>query len=552
MARRNETVRSGPRFPAVVRVAGLALLAAASPLLRSAPAWADDDAAGSVYARIRVIDGPVLLERPGATKAEAVANAPIAPADRLETGTGRARIDFADSSIAWLDAGTRVEFDALADFDSLRTAVDHLTLERGTLRIDTPAVGDGDRDFQVRTRAGSVFLVSSGSFRIEVTDEGAAVSCYTGAAEVSGEGGSVLLRSGQRCNVPIGRMPFPPKRLSLDRIDDFDRFHDDAPDAGTRSQKGGGQAGGADGLPAAIQPYAAELTRFGVWVTLPIYGLAWRPETAAAWAPYGRGYWDRCPSGWVWVSEDAWGWAPYHYGRWDHLASVGWIWIPGSVWSGAWVGFAVGPALIGWAPLNFWNHPVFHDASIAGETTISLARLDPRGWQFVPLGRFGQRPAGAPAVKGDRLPRGVDLVVTRTLPPFDPWALARAPEGPGDLVEVVRRGRVALPAAESPTGEALPFRTQERAVHRGRPAAAGANPSGGSLQADAGGAARGPRTVGRGPERSPGAGPRATNDHPAGQPGPGSHPRRAPNRPPADAAQPAPTEPKEDGSQHQR
>src|SRR4029077_18082009 len=56
----------------------------------------------------------------------------------------------------------------------------------------------------------------------------------------------------------------------------------------------------------------------------------------------------------VWVSDYSWGWAPFHYGRWVYAGGMGWEWIPGRRYAGAWVSWRYGWddwAYVGWAPL---------------------------------------------------------------------------------------------------------------------------------------------------------------------------------------------------------
>jgi hypothetical protein len=51
------------------------------------------------------------------------------------------------------------------------------------------------------------------------------------------------------------------------------------------------------------------------------------------------------------MGTERWGWLAYHYGRWGFDASLGWFWVPGTVWGPAWVAWRWGDAYIGWAPL---------------------------------------------------------------------------------------------------------------------------------------------------------------------------------------------------------
>jgi hypothetical protein len=94
------------------------------------------------------------------------------------------------------------------------------------------------------------------------------------------------------------------------------------------------------------------LAPYGNWVSVPEYGYAWYPYgVGSSWRPYSYGRWSWSDYGWIWVSDEPWGWATYHYGRWVFDDYYGWLWLPGTVWSPAWVTWFTGPSYIGWAPL---------------------------------------------------------------------------------------------------------------------------------------------------------------------------------------------------------
>src|SRR5262249_30002127 len=93
----------------------------------------------------------------------------------------------------------------------------------------------------------------------------------------------------------------------------------------------------------------------GQWVTHPRWGEVWIPaDTQGDWRPYLLGHWVYTDEwGWYWVAEEEWGWITYHYGRWvlDRDYGLGWIWVPGSEWSPAWVSWRKGDEMVGWAPM---------------------------------------------------------------------------------------------------------------------------------------------------------------------------------------------------------
>jgi hypothetical protein len=139
----------------------------------------------------------------------------------------------------------------------------------------------------------------------------------------------------------------------------------------------------ADTDPSALTDFHPVLDAHGSWVEDPTYGTAWVPnaaEVGAGFAPYETaGHWEYDDTDYVWVSDYDWGWAPFHYGRWMY-ASVGWMWIPGRVYSPAWVTWRIGEpgyAYVGWAPAAagfYWR----------GGVAVQLAPVvvAPRGFYY--------------------------------------------------------------------------------------------------------------------------------------------------------------------------
>jgi hypothetical protein len=95
-----------------------------------------------------------------------------------------------------------------------------------------------------------------------------------------------------------------------------------------------------------------QLSPYGHWFQSESYGWTWQPANVyPGWKPYSDGYWIYTDNGWTYQADNNWAWAVYHYGRWAFNESYGWIWVPGNVWSPAWVAWRHGNGYIGWAPL---------------------------------------------------------------------------------------------------------------------------------------------------------------------------------------------------------
>jgi hypothetical protein len=117
-------------------------------------------------------------------------------------------------------------------------------------------------------------------------------------------------------------------------------------------------SGYSDGDPSALSDFRSTLDPYGNWVDDPTYGMVWVPSPTVVgqdFTPYvSAGHWGY-DDDYVWVSDYDWGWAPFHYGRWVYGGPVGWEWIPGRTYAGAWVTWRYGVGdwgYVGWAPLG--------------------------------------------------------------------------------------------------------------------------------------------------------------------------------------------------------
>jgi len=101
-----------------------------------------------------------------------------------------------------------------------------------------------------------------------------------------------------------------------------------------------------------ISVFYEDLAPYGTWVDFPRYGFVWVPRHMPyGWRPYTNGRWIWSDYGWTWISSFEWGWIPFHYGRWGFDHSLGWYWVPDTVWGPAWVAWRTGDLHLGWAPL---------------------------------------------------------------------------------------------------------------------------------------------------------------------------------------------------------
>lgn len=163
-------------------------------------------------------------------------------------------------------------------------------------------------------------------------------------------------------------------------------------------------------LPADSQSYATDLDQNGTWQYDTTYGNVWYPTVSADWRPYYYGYWSSVPSyGWTWIGYNRWAWPTHHYGRWGYGHNR-WFWIPGRVYSSAWVSWGTAPGYVSWCPLGWDSRPV-----------VALSVGYSHGWNawtIVPRDHFGWRgyPAHRYAVDSSRIAASTPFIVQRSQP----------------------------------------------------------------------------------------------------------------------------------------
>lgn len=102
--------------------------------------------------------------------------------------------------------------------------------------------------------------------------------------------------------------------------------------------------------------FHATLSDYGDWLYSDRWGEVWRPlaqDRDDDWRPYWAGHWAFTREyGWTWISDEGeWGDIAYHYGRWVYDPYDGWLWLPGYVWSPAWVVWRSSGPDVGWMPM---------------------------------------------------------------------------------------------------------------------------------------------------------------------------------------------------------
>lgn len=102
--------------------------------------------------------------------------------------------------------------------------------------------------------------------------------------------------------------------------------------------------------------YAAdfEFGSFFVWQPSPNLAVGVTAGDAAAapvYTPYTNGQWVYSSYGWYFKAPTAHEEIVHHYGRWVYSPAIGWAWMPGRVWSPAWVEWREDDVNIAWSPI---------------------------------------------------------------------------------------------------------------------------------------------------------------------------------------------------------
>jgi hypothetical protein len=433
----------------------------------ASPVPAQDTDAYETYdlvpARLRGLSGDVQLQRAREQdRVAATLNLPVYPGDFLHSEDGRAEIQLPDGSLVWIDGWTGLEILSLYDPYAESGDGAFLSLREGTLEVEyRPLVEQDAGEFRIDTLEGSVLLLKPGRYRLDAREGTTTLTTYRGLAELAGDDGSVWVRSGQRTRAELARGPDRPWAVNTLRRDDFGAWCEDRLAAYVAEYDAGDSREYVEAIPRPARHYVTELDGYGDWVHIVEFGWVWRPTVyQIGWRPYYHGYWTWCPGGWTWVAYEPWGWYPYHYGRWHWVTTAGWVWIPGGVYSGAWVSWAVTPTYIGWAPLDFYNRPVYLRAHVTGGAVSRYGDA----WHFLPASRFGDRNISRSIVKAGRVPAIQGAVTTRSLPRFSPSEMRTRPEAGRRLLREAERTaprqQIERPGASA--RERVPFRAADR------------------------------------------------------------------------------------------
>lgn len=404
------------------------------------------------YTYLSYVGPDVSLVSPADEDASARLNMPVLPGDVLVTGTAsRAEAVLADGNVVRLDGRSELRFERLNrtyEGDDDRTI---LALARGTVAVDVREVSAREHALRLDSDDASIVSPARSVFRVDVGRQGTEVYVLAGKVEVSSRGGRALVRAGEYAFVSGD------EEIEVDAADAprdrFTRFVEERRERADRRD-----VTRYVGSEYSYDSDAASFDDHGSWTYVSSIGAyGWRPNVGPGWTPYSLGYWRWTPAGLTWVSFEPWGWLPYHYGTWAYDPVLGWYWVPGSLYSPAWVYWSFAPDWTGWCPTGFYGYYDSYYRSTRAwygnerggpwlahlRGRVEVTQIDRRGWNFAPTGRVGLRfEPGRDVTRGDRVPfpRGETVVVATA-----PLRVPRGSNPVSSVQEAIRRA--ALPDA---------------------------------------------------------------------------------------------------------
>src|SRR3954469_7766124 len=300
---------------------GQALLVLAVVSLVAASAAADSHAR---IVRLSFVEGNVQMDqRDGRGLQKGFLNMPIGQGTVLLTrDEGRVEVEFENGSTIRLAHDSQIEFQQLG----LRTEgqkFSAIDVTEGTAYFDIKKKTEDE--FVIFINGQQITAPKSARFRLRVGKDSSNIAVFKGEVEVESGGKQVEVRKNESIELDRNDQNryFLSREITTDPLDAWDlereKYRDQYFAASTYAYN-----------PAYSYGYA-DLSYWGAYEVVPVYGRVWRPYFVnIGWQPFADGAWVWYRgAGYVWVSSYPWGWAPYRYGSWVFLGGRGWCWRPG-------------------------------------------------------------------------------------------------------------------------------------------------------------------------------------------------------------------------------
>jgi FecR protein len=390
-------------------------------------------------------------------------NLPVFPGDEVITSRrGRSEIRLSDGNVIALDRATDLRFRSILDSYDGNASQTVVELRYGHVIVQRTEYG---HDYvRLDTDTASYVATNEAIYAID-TDRGHdRIIVFDGAVEVRTPQRTSSVRAGEEARVDPDGL-YGQVSQSYSTGDEFERWYL------RRAERYG--RGSSRYLDRSLAYADYDLGNYGAWTYVSGFGTwAWRPRVAVGWRPFFYGEWVHGIGGsLIWVSAEPWGWVPYHYGRWAYDSLNGWVWLPGTGYSPAWVYWMYGPGYIGWAPAGWWDcyrpyyewsyRPYTHhgwDSYWGVSGRVRAGDIDIRPWTFL-------NPTQIVGARADRAALSTDIVRER-LRRTDAGGFATVSVSParftrGDLKDpvtavnnIVNRGSI---SGGAPAGDITPF-----------------------------------------------------------------------------------------------
>jgi len=356
------------------------------------------------YASVRNLEGSAQVVGARETQPQDLTlNTPLMEGDTLWTSrSGRLDLFLQDGNHVWLDYDSRLEITQIPTLDPSARRTLQARLWKGSALLDIQADPVGGLPYWIVTPSTTVTTLDRGLYLIEVENvDRTRVTALEGRCDVASSGQTVRLERMQMTYSEYGYAPTPARGAGALPAATLLAFRDDhlpRPTHGGDSRRY---------LPESLSAYSADFDNYGTWNYAANYGYVWRPSPSyisVGWAPYRNGRWCYRPWGVTWIPFEPWGWCHSHFGRWIFMAGLGWGWVPGHIFSPAWVSWYWGDGWIGWSPWgwdNSWGNYGWCSVNITNlyVTNVTTVIVNHNGPPPVPpISRPGplplQRPAG--------------------------------------------------------------------------------------------------------------------------------------------------------------
>ncbi|HSQ79209.1 MAG TPA: DUF6600 domain-containing protein, partial [Candidatus Bathyarchaeia archaeon] len=320
---------------------------------------------------------PVVL-REGSTLPEtAVLNLPVGPGDTVRTPSDRrCEIQFDTGTIVRLDVATEVRVQTiLARSLSSSEELSVLALDKGRIYVMYKQYSRLEM-FQVLTPNAAVKLKHNSvgvlTFAADGTTEvqmaaGRANVLFGPKAELLGDrtvrtGERLIVRPDHQFELAKALEPTSFELWNRDVNAHFEELHKGLTPLPKPVQN----------MPPAVFYFAqAYGNHYGEWLWDDLYGYVWRPyidngRYPWGWSPYYYGSWSYAGGQLFWVPQEPWGWIPYHLGIWQWDKKLGWVWLPGSMFSPAWVAWDFYFGYASWRPWSLFDWMFGYDMGYSG------------------------------------------------------------------------------------------------------------------------------------------------------------------------------------------